>query len=429
MTRAIVACLAVLAAASCAGAQSTYAPAGGSAAQGGFASERRWGAVSDNRWEPVVAADPSSPWVYQMTTDQRPDYLLLRASSDGGRTWRPARRICRHGTRVPFQYDPQIAVDAGGTIDVVCLDGFRPGVVFTQSKDRGARWSADVRLDAKMPYSDKPTLEVSSSGADVYVAYNARYALYVSSSHDGGVTWQAPVQATTAHLWYYSYGGTVAPDGSVTFAVNGEGGRGQTGGGQVGLVRSADGGKTWAFVTLAHTHEGAPCRKNNCYPDFFTAQDAVAADASGSYVAVYAANDRKQGPNSLYVRRSSDGAHWSAPSALVTGANATSPAIVAGPSPGDFRLVWQDDRNGSDAWNTWFARTTDGGRTWTQPYRLSDRGSGAPYKRAAGYDFPFGDYLGLAVDAQGCNDVIWGEGAAIYYPGGTWWSRGPLRCG
>ena len=68
-----------------------------------FEREQLWGRVDQNHWEPVTAADPSSPWVYQMTTDQRPDDLLFRASSDGGRTWGMPRRVCRRGVKVPFQ--------------------------------------------------------------------------------------------------------------------------------------------------------------------------------------------------------------------------------------------------------------------------------------------------------------------------------------
>ena len=394
--------------------------AAGTRAAHRFRSETRWGAKT--RWEPTVAADPTSHWVYQMTTEQRPDSLLLRASPDGGVTWLPTRHICRHGTRVPFQYDPQIAVAADGTVDVLCLNGFRPGVVFTQSRDHGRTWSNAIRLDGSLRYSDKPILAVSGD-RDIYAAFNVDYALYVAISHDAGASWKAPVRVTTRRFWYYPYGMTVAPDGSVWFAVDGETGRDETREGHIELVTSSDAGATWRVIPMARSHEGAPCRLHNCYPDFFTAQDAIAADASGRYVFVFAKNATRQGPNRLYVTRSDDGMHWSAPAALAARGNSTSPAIVAGPAAGDFRLVWQDNRNGAHAWNTWYARSTDGGATWTSPLRLSDRPGGAPYKRRDGYEFPFGDYLGLAVDANGTNYVIWGEGAAVYFPGGTWFTR------
>ncbi|MGC1379394.1 MAG: sialidase family protein [Candidatus Baltobacteraceae bacterium] len=413
---------------SCIVAKDAYAPplAGGvrqnALPSANFENERRWGNRFDYRWEPSVAADPSSSWVYQITTDQRPNYLLFRASPDGGRSWLAASRICRRGTRVPWQFDPQIAVTPKGIVYAICLDGFRPGIVFTRSRDHGRTWSPNVRLDKPLRYSDKPTL-VAASAKDVYVAFNSYYALYVAASHDGGLTWQPPVKATTKHRWYYSYGGTAASDGSVWFAVDGETGPDQTGGGHIELVTSADRGATWRNIPFAVTREGAPCNGHQCYPDFYTGQDAVAVDRTGAYVFVFAKNETKQGPNALYASHSSDGEHWSVPSAINTLGNNTSPAIASGIAAGDFRLVWQDNRNGTNAWNTWFARSADAGATWSKPIRLSNRGAGESYKRRAGYDFPFGDYLGLAVDSHGVDHVIWGEGAGIYYPGSTWWTR------
>jgi hypothetical protein len=389
-----------------------------------FESERLWGDVRDNRWEPANAADPSSRWVYQMTTDQVPDFLLFRASPDGGKSWGPQRHLCRRGVRVRFQYDPQIAVGADGTIYAACLDNFSPGVVFSRSRDHGATWRAPVRVDGSLHYSDKPQLVISPSGRDVYIAFNARFALYVASSHDYGATWGSAVKASVERLWYYPYGGAVAPDGSVWFAVDGEGGHGQTRAGHVEAINSGDGGTTWHTTPLALSHGGAPCPVRNCYPDFFTAQDAIAVDLAGNFVFAYAKNDVRQGPNALYVRRSPDGVRWSEPVAINALGNNTSPALVTGPGVGDFRLVWQDNRNGPRAWNTWYVRSVDGGATWGPQARLSDRGGGAPYKSAAGYEFPFGDYLGLSVDSEGVNHVIWGEGSAVYVPGGSWWTRG-----
>lgn len=391
-----------------------------------FEPERRWGGTNENHWEPVTAADPASSWVYQMTTGQRPNYMLFRASSDGGRTWNAGRHLCRRGVRVPWQYDPQIAVAAGGVIDVVCLNGFaRPGIVFAQSRDHGSTWSKAVRLDGSLNYGDKPTLVLAANGKDVYVSFSGGYALYVAVSHDYGASWAAPVRATKRHFWYYSLGGTAGPDGTAWFAVDGEAGRDQTGAGHVGLVRSSDGGHTWRETQFAVSHEGAPCRVKRCYPDFYTAQDAVAADARGRLVFVFAKNEYKQGPNALYVSRSSDGGTtWSAPAAINVRGNNTSLAIAAAPGAGDFRLVWQDDRNGPRSWNTWYARSLDSGATWSAATRLSNRATGGAYKHAGGYDFPFGDYLGLSVDSAGTAHVIWGEGSAIYVPGGTWWTRG-----
>ena len=92
----------------------------------------------------------------------------------------------------------------------------------------------------------------------------------------------------------------------------------------------------------------------------------------------------------------------------------------------DFRVVWQGNNDGqTDAWNTWYRRTTDGGRTWSEPLRLSDTATTpAPYHSADGYRFPYGDYLELAVDGEGVNHVIWGEGLSYIGPGGSWSTSG-----
>ncbi|GAC1655333.1 MAG: hypothetical protein NVS9B12_06380 [Vulcanimicrobiaceae bacterium] len=333
--------------------------------------------------------------------------------------------MCHQGVKVNFQYDPQVVVGAGGAVDAVCLDNFLPGVVFTRSLDHGQTFSEPVRLDGNLKYSDKPVLLVSRSGQDLYAAFNVRFALYVAASHDGGLTWSAPVKASTENYWYYPTGGAVSSDGSVWFAVDGEAGPNQTHQGRIELLKSSDGGASWKAKFFAFTHEGAPCVVNkNCYPDYFTGQAAVAADSAANMVFIFAQNSVRQGPNMLYVSRSHDGVVWSDPVLLNALGNSNAPAIAAGPAPGDFRLVWQDNRNGARAWTTWYARSTDAGATWGTQIRLSDQGSGAPYKHAAGYDFPFGDYLGLSVDAEGVNHVIWGEGAGVYVPGGSWWTRG-----
>ena len=100
------------------------------------------------------------------------------------------------------------------------------------------------------------------------------------------------------------------------------------------------------------------------------------------------------------------------------------PVVESGPTAGDFRAAWQDDRNGPTAWNTWYERTTNGGSTWSAQVRLSNVGSGAAYKSGNGYAFPYGDYFDIDVNASGTNVATWGEGTSYNGPGGTWFTRG-----
>ena len=142
---------------------------------------------------------------------------------------------------------------------------------------------------------------------------------------------------------------------------------------------------------------------------------------------VYHAGNFAREPERMWISTSIDGVTWT-PRFQISQPNGEAsngfPAIAAGLSAGDFRVVWQGDNGDREGWNTFFRQTTDGGATWSETVRLSDRGRGAPYKSNAGYQFPYGDYLSLSVDGDGVNHVIWGEGASYDGPGGSWYTRG-----
>jgi hypothetical protein len=413
------------------GASQDSLRAGGVAGPAHFEDERFVGTIAQNNWEPANAADPNSSWVYQLVSNQAFDTIDFRASSDGGRTWAQESHVCEDAQHpVYWQYDPQIQVTQQGIVYVVCLDTFNhPGIVFTKSQDHGATWSKPVMLRGDLVYTDKPVLVTSPSGRDIYIAFNDFFVLYEVTSHDYGTTFSAPVAMTTDHLWFYSYEGTIAPDGTAYFGISGEGhGPGnpdeQAGPAKVGVSYSKDRGRTWSTIYLEKSQEGARCDGPNCYTDFFTAQTAIAVDRSGHIVLAYTQNGYRRGPNSLYVRTSDDSVHWGPPILVNALGNNTCPQLATGPGPGDFRLVWQDSRNGDDFWNTWYARSTDGGRSWSPDARLSNVGGGASYKSPAGYKFPYGDYLSLSVNRTGENFIIWGEGTGIYTGGGSWFTHG-----
>jgi hypothetical protein len=141
----------------------------------------------------------------------------------------------------------------------------------------------------------------------------------------------------------------------------------------------------------------------------------------------YTKNSTAGSPQALYAATSTNGTTWSAPVALASGATrvgAVDPVAAAGPTAGDFRVGWMDDRNGATAFNVWYVRTTNGGAAWTTPLRLSTATSGAPYKTAAGFAFPYGDYFSMAVNPAGTAYAIWGEGPNYVGPGGTWSASG-----
>jgi hypothetical protein len=405
----------------------------GSQSNNGFEVERLWGPYND--WEPAIAIDRAAGYVYQLTTrydGPKPckrcagPYIIFRRSHDVGATWETDQFL------TPFRKsnnDPQIEVAGKGTVYAAWLNDYVPGVKFVKSDDCGMTWTIPIVITTKSTkpnWSDKPVLSVSSDGKNVYIAFNASDSFAVASQ-DFGVTFSQPVRTNHDKRYWFHTGGAVAPNGNVYFAVT-DYSLDYTGNAYINVLKSSDGGATWSTTRVDTSKEAPRCDWSpGCYLGFFGPSAVLAVDAEGTIMLAYNAADIAGAPQRMWVRASADGVKWSDRTEISNGSatvNNAFPALAAGPTPGDFRLAWQDDRNGSTtAWNTWYRRTTNGGSSWNEPVRVSDQSEGASYKTAGGYAFPYGDYFEIAVDAEGRTHLIWGEGASYSGPGGTWYTR------
>ena len=403
-----------------------------SAATPGFDLERAWSGQDD--WEPALAVDRSSNDVYQLTTrfsGPKPcsacplPVIVFRRSSDGGATWASDRFLAASFRR---QADPEIEVAGNGVLYAAFLSGW--DLAFTRSADHGKTWSKPLIVAGVRDaggYADKPILAVSADGVHVYIGFNAGDA-YVSASHNSGRTFSSPVRISrTGRTWFHT-GGAVGADHSVYFSTTDFGSEYQ-GDANVRFSKSTDFGRTWTVTLVDTSREQPECSSvPGCYFGFLGPSAAMAVDPTGKIMIAYHANSVAGAPQKMYIRASLDGIHWTPRKQVSVGAasvNNAFPALAAGTAPGDFRVAWQDDRNGAmTSWNTWMRRTRDGGQTWSAAIRLSNRPSGAPYKKSTGFAFPYGDYFELAVAADGRNHIIWGEGASYNGPGGCWYTRG-----
>ncbi len=395
----------------------------------GWTTERVWKVGADD-WEPAIAADPSAPYVYTLSTRYTgparcpscpSPSIVLRVSADGGRTWGPDRFLCvckaiKHG-----QYDPQIVVDADGTVFAAWLEGFQPGVSVSKSTDHGRTWTTPISMPSA--WSDKPWLAVSPSGQDVYVAYNgpSHGDSFVGVSHDGGASFVTK-KITDKNRYFFAGGGWVSADGQhIAFA---ESDYDQRSAAQIhsDVVLSDDGGATWHVIRVATGDRQPDCTSDGCYDGFYGPTPTLTADANGNFMFVYSANDADRAPQHVFATTSSDGGlTWATPTALSPpGADAIFPAAVSG-GPGDFRVWWMDTRTGR--WNVWYSRTTDGGATWSDAIRLSNARGGAVYKGSKGFAEAYGDYGEIDVTDTGATIAIWGEGASYTGPGGVWFVR------
>src|SRR4051794_1026114 len=344
-------------------------------------------------WEPAVATDPHDPYVYLLTTrygEPKPcgnghcptPYIVLTRSADGGRTWSSQVPLCVCiGAKA--QYDPTIeVVPDTGVVYSAFLNADRAGAfsaAFIKSNDHGRTWTAPVHVYGHVAWTDKPEVTMSASGKDVYVSWNGPQGgdLYVGQSHDYGKTWTQQKLSDTKR-YYYAYDARVLDDGTVIFSESSllySGGTKVSGEIWHHVVVSRDRGATWKNVVVAKVPDGEDCVAAGCSPDFYLGQTSVVADGAGHLAYAYEGPTTAGGPQRVYVIRSSDeGRSWSRPVTLsAAGENATQPRLAS--SGGGDTRIWYMQTAGSDnpdAWNVWYRTSTDGGRTWSAPLKISD---------------------------------------------------------
>jgi hypothetical protein len=400
----------------------------------GWAGETVFDRSADD-WEPAVAADPNAPYVYMIATHfaAKPcsgncpvPWMALRVSKDGGTTFGSAQPLC--ACKGSWQYDPIVEVVKNtGAVYAAYLNGFN--TVFVKSTDHGKTWSQPVDTFGNVSWTDKPVLTTSASGRDVYVSFNGPTGgdPWMAVSHDFGATW-SQTRVDDSSRYYFAYDAAVLPDGTVVFS---EGSIDYSGPGTtaVGLVEhrafiSKDHGATWTNVLVDTVPIGEPCTAAGCTSDFYLGHSGVSSDANGVLTYVYDGATVDQGPQRIWVKRSTnDGLTWGSRTSLsVAGEEATSPAVEA-TGNGDIR-VWymQTTNDNTDVWNVYFRNSTNGGTTWNAPVRISDATGGAAYKSPQGFQEVYGDYGEIAITSAGKTFGIWGEGASYTGPGGVWWN-------
>jgi hypothetical protein len=353
-----------------------------------------------------------------------PAEIIFRRSVDGGATWEADQLFAANSG------DPLVEVADDGTVYTLGIVGNNWNLLLRRSFDNGVNLDAPIDVIGNGPNSwgDRPTLVVSPDGQDVYVSYN-RGDLYVVASHDGGANFDSEVQITSNGRQWFTSAGAVAPNGDVYFAAA-DYSSGYTGPTYINVLRSTDDGANWTIALLDASTEAPDCPTEDiCYFNFLGPEIGLAIDVNGLVMVSYNAGDVDGQPHTLWARTSSDGVVWSGRTEIssgIAGVNNAFPVMVASRTvAGDFRVVWQDDREGNmAAWNTWMVNTLDGGASWSESELLSDLDAGAPYKGPLGYSFVYGDYYEIATDDDDVNHIIWGEGAGYVGPGGSWYTRG-----
>jgi hypothetical protein len=407
----------------------------GAALASGFTTQIRLGHQSGDGWEPAIAADRSGHvyllYAQYLGVPGCPTCLsptqIVQVSDDRGTTWGPPRVI----QKVREQgWDSQIVVDPadGKTVYAAWIEKRKSDVIIARSTDFGKNWT-HVTANKINKGADKDILAVR--GKDVYVAFNHSTQMYVASSHDGGRTFSEVRINPNANLgWALAGGGTVTPDGAVYFSWNGYEQNGQAKGPvNLFISKSTDGGATWTHKVMDVSGAPPNCSVDFCGWAFLGAQITLTSDANGVLYALWNAGTTENGPERVWFARSTNGgASWSAKVQVSTarsGAHHAFPAIAAQGS-GDVRISWMDTRVRTDnsLWNTYYRSSTNRGTSWSAEQDVSTFVPDVAYIKPDGFEFPFGDYYEIDIDDEGRTQVVDGQGLNYDTPGAVWYTRG-----
>jgi Tol biopolymer transport system component len=219
---------------------------------------------------------------------------------------------------------------------------------------QGATW-VTKRLTNNKGDSENPAIAVN--GSNLYVVWSdetpGKYGIYFLRSGSGGKTWKAPQRLTENYVFYKDP--AIAVNESSVYVVWSDSPpeKPET---EIYFLRSTDGGETWkAPKRLTNTS------RTSCDP-------SIAVDGSNLYVVWV---DITPGNPEIYFIRSSDGGKtWKAPKRLTDNkGESNGPAIITNGL--NLYVFWSD--NSPDDYEIYFLRSTDGGKTWQSPKRLTNQ--------------------------------------------------------
>lgn len=381
---------------------------------------------------PVTGIQPSSfgsPWIaadpagrgrlavgYSDSTNFNACYLAL--SRNSGKSW-TNRAVVGQGARYPLargyntcEY-PVVAYGPAGTLyfvfDAIKTGSFpSPALVFVMtSRNSGASFGAPVRVEHQAKASDIiPKVAVDEHSGRLYVTWQANlkggaYGARVASSSDHGKSFSAATAVNPRGTGGANPDPAVGPDGRLYVAytdLTGFNGKHPT----KGMVASSrDHGTTFGRPVLA-------LPMASCYDPSYACQQ----DPQGQYVynpgievaagrspgQVFVAGDYLAGAKTfrLAFAASSDGGRsWSskAPVGIPPGAAADSqlgnPTIAAAPD-GRIDVAYYDLAEPSGLESTYLISSTNAGRSFSPPVRVSSASSDVSATSSFGFaDEPY----------------------------------------
>ena len=303
--------------------------------------------------------------------------VVYFSRSTDGVTFSPAQSLSDAAASAS---SPQIGVDASGNISVLWESDSGPvGILFTHSTD-GVTFAAPKNLTSNTTGSIEPQMVIEVDGSINVVweeDFNFQSDISFSRSTDKGANFSAPrnLSANGGN----SFGAQVAVDlgGNISVVWTDD----TPGNNDIFFTRSTDHGATFSGTKNLSNSPG----------DTGSAQ--VGVDANGNIFVAWQDNVPPAFKKDVYFSSSSDGSTFSGPANLSNNQGNSINAFMNVDAGGGINLVWMDNTPGKS--NLFFTRSTDSGATFTTQNLSSDSGSSSDGQ--------------VASDKNGNLNVMWSD--------------------
>ena len=312
---------------------------------------------SDYSYTPQVAVD-SNGTIYMAWEDDTAtnSNILFSCSTDGGATFSTPINISNDSGS---SFNPRIAVGAAGNVNVVWQDQLPSGteIMFSHSTNAGVSFSAAINLSNDSADSGSPEIAADTAG-NVYIVWEhdtLNLGIFFIHSTDGGATFSTPAVLSTNASGSYSPQIAIGLSGHLTVIWEDD----AQSASDISFSYSSDHGATFSVPETLSDHTG----------NSMSAE--IATDLNGNIDVVWENNS--PGNFDIFFSRSTDnGVTFSSPKDMSNGSgNAVDPQIGLD-AKDNINVVWEDNTPPKYNPDIYFARSSDGGATFSSPVNISN---------------------------------------------------------